>query len=46
MTRLARSFAALGATLVLLSGAPPEALANSKSWVSNTGNDANDCTLQ
>jgi len=44
MTRFALSFTALAAILALLPGAPAQAL-NAKSWLSNTGNDANDCTL-
>ena len=44
MTRFALAFAALAAVLALLPGTPAEAV-NAKSWVSNTGNDANDCTL-
>src|SRR5262249_36238946 len=40
----ALSIIALGAILALLPGGPAQAL-NAKSWLSNTGNDANDCTL-
>ena len=44
MTRSAFSFVVLGAALVLLHGTGAHAT-NIKSWVSNTGSDANPCTF-
>jgi len=44
MTKLRAALALAGAVLAAAHGGPAEA-ANAKSWVANSGSDANDCTL-